>query len=100
MGVSSENYNVLNHHFEQFPGICSNQEGNRLWKGLWVSVVRCIWKHKNRIIFNQAKLDVEEIFTLAQVESWVWMKHKERKVTFSFSDWILSPITCINMVIR
>jgi len=100
MRISLVNHNELNHHFEQFSYICFNQEGNRLWKSLWVLVVWSIWKHKNRVIFNQAKLDVEEIFTLAQVQSWVWMKHKERKVTFSFPDWILSPLTCINMTTR
>jgi len=94
------NHNDLNHHFEQFSCMCFNKEGNRLWKSLWVSVVWSIWKHINRIIFNQAKSDVEEIFTLAQVQSWVWMKDKERKVISSFSDWIVSPLTCINMATR
>jgi len=37
---------------------------------------------------------------MAQVQSWVWLKHKEKKVIFSFSDWILSPLTCVNMVRR
>jgi len=67
---------------------------------MWASVVWSIWKHRNRVIFNQGKIDVEEIFTLAQVQSWVWMKHKERKVNFSYSEWILSPLTCIKMVTK
>jgi len=98
MGISSVNHNELICHFEQFSCICLNQEGNRLWKSLWV--VWCIWKHRNRVIFNQVKVDAEEIFIMAQVQSWVWMKHKERKVNFSFSDWILSPLTSINMVTK
>ena len=100
MGISSVNHNELNYHFEQFSCICFNQDGNRLWKSLWVSIVWSIWKHRNRVIFNQAKVDAEEIFTMTQVQSWVWMKHKEKKVKFSFSDWILSPLTCVNMVTR
>lgn len=84
MGISSVNHNELIYHFEQFSCICLNQEGNRLWKSLWVSVLWCIWKHRNKVIFNQAKIDAEKIFTLAQVQSWVWMKHKERKVKFFF----------------
>ena len=100
IGISSVNHNDLIHHFEQFSCICFNQEGNKLWKSLWVSVVWCIWKFRNKVIFNQAKIDDEEIFTMAQVQSWVWMKHKVRKVKFSFSDWMLSPLTCINMVTK
>jgi len=100
LGINSVNHNVLNYHFEQFSSICFNKEGNRLWMSLWVSIVWTIWKHRNRVTFNQAKVDAEEIFTMAQVQSWVWMKHKDKKVTFSFSDWILSPLTCVNMVTR
>jgi len=53
-------------------------------------MVWCIWKLRNKVIFNQAQIDAEEIFTMAQVQSWVWMKHEVRKVKFSFSDWMLS----------
>jgi len=42
MGISSVNHNELMCHFDQFSCICLNQEGNRLWKSLWVSVVWCI----------------------------------------------------------
>jgi len=92
--------NELINHFEQFSCICFNKEGNRLWKSLWVLVIWCIWKHRNKVIFNQAKIDVEEIVTLAQVQSWAWMKHKVKNVKFSFSDWILSPLACINMATK
>jgi len=39
LGIYSVNNNELICHFEQFSCICLNQEGNRLWKSLWVSVV-------------------------------------------------------------
>lgn len=71
LGISSVNHNELICHFEQFSCLCLNKEGNRLWKSMWVSVVWCIWKHINRVIFNQGKVDAEKIFTLAQVQSWV-----------------------------
>jgi len=90
--ISSMNHNELVNHFEQFVSICFDNEGNRLRKSLCVSMIWCSWKHKNKTIFNQAKIDAEEILTKAQVQSWAWMKHKVRKVKFSFSDWILSPL--------
>jgi len=37
-------------------------------------------------IFNQAKIDAEEILTMAQIQSWAWMKHKVRKAKFSLFD--------------
>ena len=39
LGISSVNHNDLICHFEQFSCLCLNQEGNRLWKSMWVSVV-------------------------------------------------------------
>jgi len=37
-------------------------------------------------VFRQEKVDVEEIFTLAQLNAWAWMKYKIGKVNFSYSD--------------
>lgn len=54
----------------------------------------------NDSVFNQAKIDAEEILTMAQVQSWAWLKHKVKKTNFSYSNWIQSPITCINMTTK
>ncbi|XP_068477142.1 uncharacterized protein [Phaseolus vulgaris] len=37
LGISSANHKELIFHFEQFSCMCSNKEGNKLWKSLWVS---------------------------------------------------------------
>ena len=100
LGISSVNHNELANHFEQFSYICFNKEGNSLWKSLWVYVIWCIWTHKNKVIFNQAKINAVEILIMTQVQSWAWMSHKVRKVKFFFSDWILCPLTFINMVTK
>jgi len=79
LGISSVYHNELINHFEPFSCICLNKEGNSLWKSLLVSVLWCIWKHRNRVILNQAKIDAKKILTKAQIQSWAWMKHKVRK---------------------
>ena len=84
--ISLVYHNELINHFEQFFCICFNKEGNSFRKSLWVSMLWCIWKHKNMAIFNQAKIDAEEILTMAQIQSWAWMKHKVRKAKFSLFD--------------
>ena len=55
-------------------------------------MIWCIWKRRNKVIFNQTKIDAEKILTMAQVQSWAWVKHKVRNAKFSFFDWILSPL--------
>jgi len=49
-------------------------------------------------VFRQGKVDVEEIFTMAQLNAWAWIEYKIDKVNFSYSDWILCPIQCLHSV--
>ena len=37
---------------------------------MWVAVIRNIWNYRNNFIFRHCKIDVEEVFTLAQVTVW------------------------------
>ena len=39
LGISSVNHNEVVKIFEQFSTICFNNEGNKLWKSIWVSVI-------------------------------------------------------------
>jgi len=39
------------------------------------------------VIFKQNKVDTEEIFSLAQVNVWAWLKHKIPSVKYSYNDW-------------
>jgi len=90
----------MKEHLEQFHCTWFSKKGNKLWKGVWVSIIWCIWKHRNGILFNQAKMDTSEIFSLVQVQSWTWLKNKVLRVYFSFSDWVQIPTTCIIMAAK
>jgi len=75
--------------------ILSNYRQNLAWRGMWLATIGEIWNHRNRVIFKQRKVDPIEIFSHAQMVAWVWMKHKIPTTSFSYSDWILSPFTCL-----
>ncbi|ESW24470.1 hypothetical protein PHAVU_004G133800 [Phaseolus vulgaris] len=64
-------------------------------KGVWAAIVRCIWEHRNNMIFRQRVPDSEEILQVAQLLSWLWLKHRESTFSYSFSDWLLNPIQCL-----
>jgi len=96
---------ILNVHYNQpyesflhFHVLELNHKGNDIWKGVWVVVMWSIWKHRNNVVFNNAISDAEEIFCMAQLRVWAWMKHKSTKVSFSFSDWCMCPIHCIRSI--
>ena len=87
-GVSFVNQNDMINNFDHFSCMCCNKEGNRLWKYVWASIIWCIWKHRNSLVFNQDRINAVEILTMAQVQSWAWLKHKVNKANFSYWAWI------------
>jgi len=72
-----------------------NMRQNIVWQGMWLTIIGEIWKHRNGVIFKQSKIDLIEIFSLAQVTVYVWMKHKISSVKFLYNDWCLSSYTCL-----
>lgn len=50
-----------------------------------------VWK------FNQAVLDIEKVIELIKVRVWSWCKALA-KSSFSFTDWCLNPVCCLQSV--
>jgi len=63
-----------------------------LWKGVCIAIVWTLWNHRNNIVFRNGLRDPKEIFSLAQVKVWAWLKNKMTNVNFSCSDWCLCLI--------
>jgi len=82
-------------NFNHFHLANLNSRQNLAWRGMWLATIGEIWNHRNGVIFKQRKVDPIEIFSHAQMVAWVWMKHKIPTTSFSYSDWILSPFTCL-----
>ena len=93
--MSFVQHNDLLIHFENFYLPQVSRKQNLLWKGVWATTVRCIWEQMNSIVFKQWVVDVEEIFQMVQLKSWLWLKHRGRSFSYSFVDWVLNPLICI-----
>jgi len=52
---------------------------------MWVTIVSEIWNHRNKVVFKGG-LDVEKIFSLTQLKSWLWIKFKLKRTTLTYSD--------------
>jgi len=72
---------------------------NEFWEVIWVGVVSEIWRHRNNVIFNRGKVDVLEVFALAQVKVWAWLDSKSRFSMFFFANWCLDPMVCLRLAI-
>jgi len=82
-------------NFQSFYLLGEKQSANRAWKGLWVAIISEVWSHKNKVVFKGGVVDAVEIFSLAQLKGWLWANYKMKRTTFSYSDWILSPVQCL-----
>ena len=51
IGISSIQQNDLNLHFMSFYLSNASKKQNLVWKGVWASVIRCIWDQRNLIVF-------------------------------------------------
>jgi len=82
-------------HFLQFR-LCNAPESVNLGlDNIWIAMVSEIWRHKNKIVFNEGILDFSEIFSLAQLKVWAWLSSKFLSASFFFSDWYLAPLVCL-----
>jgi len=95
VGISFVEHHDLKRHFLSFHLFQVSNKHNKIWKGVWVNVIRSIWDQRNLITFQQRVVDAEEIFQRAQLKSWLWLKHKAHSFSYSLTDWVFNPIICI-----
>jgi len=51
------------------------------------------------VVFKEGVPDADEIFQNAQLQSWLWLKHKVDGFSHAFSDWILNLNQCLLVVV-
>jgi len=95
IGIMSVQQKILKDHFESFYLMQMSYKQNFVWKGVWTAIVWSIWDQRNRTIFKQDSVDTEEIFHMAQLKTWLWLRYRMKSFNYSFSDWLLNPILCI-----
>jgi len=95
VGILYVQHYDLQCHFEQFCLLQINHKQNCVWKGVWAAVVRCLWEQRNIIVFKQGVVYEEEIFHLAQIKAWLWMKYRMHSFNYTLAEWHLNPIQCL-----
>jgi len=86
IGVQFVYHGNLMTYFMQFHLLNLNQKQNLVWKSLWIAIIWSIWNHRNNVVFKDERVDVEEIFYMHRLKSWMWMKKKLPNFSYSFTD--------------
>jgi len=67
LGITSVTSNDVKCHFCGFSINKVSTKVNKVSKGMWLTLVKEIWTHRNRVISNNGKVDEVKIFVLAQM---------------------------------
>ena len=73
-------------HFINFKLSGINDIGNRILGCVWITFVDKVWKHMNKNIFKNGRIDQIDIFTMVQLKVWSWVTSKVRLASFSYSS--------------
>lgn len=95
-GISSAFPKELKEHLSQHSGLFYNKFLAIVWRMVWFATIWYLWKHRNAIIFRDSGPDVEQVFELIKVNTWLWLKFKVGGVLFFYSDWSIDPKSCIS----
>ncbi|XP_058775310.1 uncharacterized protein LOC131649567 [Vicia villosa] len=63
---------------------------------IWITVCWSIWRIRNEVVFNNAEVDIEELFGMILWSSWWWLAIKSRdRILCSFYEWFHNPFLCL-----
>lgn len=57
-----------------------------------------LWKCRNDIIFRNKTLDVDEVIDYIKFKAWTWLQARTKGFTYSLSEWINCPLSCISNI--
>lgn len=84
-------------HFKAHRGLVRKKKARKVWQVFCYAVVWSIWLMRNNFIFNNVSPDCLEILHMIKTRSWVWFVAKVGGAGYVFSDWCISPSTCLGI---
>jgi hypothetical protein len=86
-------------HFNSFGALVKSKKGNRVRHLIWLATTWCIWKLRNKIVFNGGAPNVSQIVDEIKYYSWYWFRGRSgRKSFLSFYDWCVAPLICFQSI--
>jgi hypothetical protein len=87
-------HNILSllNYVASFPG------SKRVRQGLvtiWCAVLWTVWRHRNRIIFDNGVVDAAAILEDIKIASWKWWLRKGEAHLSLFYEWSKEPVLCL-----
>ncbi|GKV37508.1 hypothetical protein SLEP1_g45534 [Rubroshorea leprosula] len=66
------------------------------WDCIWNAMLWTVWMARNKKIFDNAEVNLINLFELIQLRSFAWIKARKPKCYFNLSDWLINPASCFS----
>ena len=76
LGIPFIRHKDVVNQYRNFFVIGLSRKANLVQKGIWVTIVSKIWKHRNKIVFHNGVVDDVVILTMAQMKAWSWAEFR------------------------
>ncbi|KAF1890936.1 hypothetical protein Lal_00037507 [Lupinus albus] len=73
-------------HYLNHLGLVSTSKCWKAWSSIWLAIVWVIWRHRNDIIFNNARRNINVILDNSRVTAWLWFKSIMGKETTTYLE--------------
>nr|KYP70977.1 hypothetical protein KK1_010219 [Cajanus cajan] len=61
------------------------------WRSLWLATIRTVWLHRNKVIFQGAPFNQDQVTKDILCTSWQWLDSFTNHFKVPFSLWITNP---------
>nr|KYP66878.1 hypothetical protein KK1_013189 [Cajanus cajan] len=62
---------------------------------IWTAILWCIWRARNKCVFEGEHLDGNRLLQQTVLYSWSWLTSFDKSFNYSFSQWEANPGLCI-----
>lgn len=59
-----------------------------LWEAMVWSFLYLIWSHRNKVVFEEEKSKLEELFFQFQRKVFEWIKRRDKKTSMEWANWL------------
>lgn len=83
--IHTATHGSIDGDFWQFHGLATSLVDDDILRIIWCSILFCIWKARNRVMFENVNPKLENILDDIEFTSWTWLKSKVPSFSASFS---------------
>jgi hypothetical protein len=99
IGKSINPTQVGRNHFNSFGALIKSRHSKRVRHLIWLATTWCIWRLRNKIVFNGGVPNVSQLVDEIKYYSWAWFRGRSGSKSFlSFYDWCVAPLICFQSI--